>query len=63
MKPLEEIHFSKIKQLLVENMDLYTYMNLKFIYVGRHIFRETRELYHDLLTVNANLNNTFSKIL
>ena len=38
------------KQPLVENVDLITYINSKFIYVKRHIFRQMSKLYHDLLT-------------
>ena len=42
--------FLENKQLLVENMDLFTYINSKFIYVEKHIFREMSKLYHDFLT-------------
>ena len=35
---------------LVENMDLFTYINSKFIYIERHIPNEVNKLYHDVST-------------
>ena len=53
--------FLENKQLSVEYMDLFTYINSKFIYVERHIFREMSKLYHDLLTHKCQLNQQVSK--
>ena len=51
----------KNKQLLVENMDLFTYINSKFIYVERHIFSKISKLYHDLSTHKCQLEQQVFK--
>ena len=53
--------FLENKQLLVENIDLFTYINSKFMYVKRHIFREMSKLYHDLLTHKCKLEQQVFK--
>ena len=42
--------FLENKRLEVQNMDIFTYFNSKFIYVQRHIRTEINRLYHDVLT-------------
>ena len=39
--------FLENKYLEVQNMDIFTYVNSKFIYVERHIRTEVNRLYHD----------------
>ena len=53
--------FLENKQLLVENMDFFTCINSKFIYVERHIFREMSKLYHDLLIHKCQLEQQVFK--
>jgi hypothetical protein len=43
------------KPLIAENLDLFAYMNSKFIYVERHLRTQIREIYHDLLTHRCEL--------
>ena len=42
--------FLENKHLEVQNMDIFTYVNSKFIYVERHIRTEINSLYHGVLT-------------
>ena len=42
--------FLENKHLEVQNMDIFTYVNSKFIYVERHIRTEVNRLYHDVHT-------------
>ena len=42
--------FLENKHLEVQNMDIFTYDNSKFIYVERRIHTEVNRLYHGVLT-------------
>ena len=42
--------FLENKRLEVQNMDIFSYVNSKFVYVEKHIRIEITRLYHDVLT-------------
>ena len=41
--------FIENKDVLIEKKDLFTYVNSKFVYVGKHVRKEINRLYYDLL--------------
>lgn len=41
--------FLKKEDLKIENLYIFTYINLKFIYVERHVRTEMNRLYRDVL--------------
>ena len=49
------------KKPLVQNMDLFTYINSKFVYIDRHIRNEVNKLYHDVLTQKCKLEQQVFK--
>lgn len=42
--------FISKRKTAVENLDIFTYVNSKFIYVEKHVKRQMTALYHDVLT-------------
>ena len=42
--------FISKRKTAVENLDIFTYVNSKFVYVEKHIKRQMTALYHDVLT-------------
>jgi hypothetical protein len=42
--------FISKRKTAVENLDIFTYVNSKFVYVERHVRRQMTALYHDILT-------------
>ena len=49
------------KKPLVQNMDLFTYINSKFVYIERHIRNEVNKLYHDVVTQKCKLEQQVFK--
>lgn len=43
------------KQSRVSNLDIFTYMNSKFVYVEKHIRTQITQLYHDILLQQCHL--------
>ncbi|KMQ84581.1 hypothetical protein RF55_17519 [Lasius niger] len=43
------------KQSRISNLDIFTYMNSKFVYVEKHIRTQISQLYHDILLQQCNL--------
>ena len=46
--------FISKRKTAVENLDIFTYVNSKFVYVEKHIKRQMTALYHDVLTQRCN---------
>lgn len=53
--------FIKKKPLAVENMDIFTYVNSKFVYVERHIRTQLNQLYTDVLKQRCDLERQVLK--
>lgn len=47
--------FKTKSDTMVENLDLFTYMNSKFVYVERHVKNQMTALYHDIMTQKCEL--------
>lgn len=47
--------FAKPKPIAVGNLDIFAYVNSKFVYVEKHIRNQINQLYHDVLTQRCNL--------
>ena len=53
--------FIENKNVLIENMDLFTYVNSKFVYVEKHLRKEMNRLYYDLLNHKCRLEQQVFK--
>lgn len=47
--------FASKKQISVNNLDIFSYMNSKFIYVEKHIRNQMQNLYKDVIVQRCNL--------
>lgn len=47
--------FAEKKQITVNNLDIFSYMNSKFIYVEKHIRNQIQNLYRDVVLQRCNL--------
>lgn len=47
--------FASRRKVLVSNLDIFSYVNSKFIYVEKHIKTQIKALYKDVLTQRCNL--------
>ena len=47
--------FGNKKPIAVENLDIFTYVNSKFIYVEKHLRSQLNQLYHDVLMQRCTL--------
>ena len=49
------------RQISVENLDIFAYVNSKFVYVERHIRTQINQLYTDILKQSCNLERQIMK--
>ncbi|XP_066588107.1 uncharacterized protein [Prorops nasuta] len=54
--------FPKSRDMSVENMDLFTYINSKFIYVERHIRNQVNSLYTDIIRQKCDMERQLLEI-
>jgi hypothetical protein len=47
--------FISKRKTAVENLDIFTYVNSKFVYVERHVRRQMTAFYHDILTQRCSM--------
>jgi hypothetical protein len=47
--------FAPKQKTAVENLDIFTYVNSKFVYVEKHVKRQMTSLYHDILTYRCTM--------
>ena len=50
LKTTKERTFVAVKKLPVENLDIFTYINSKFVYVEKYLKRQITTLYQDVIT-------------
>ena len=51
----KENRFTDTKHISVSNLDIFAYVNSKFVYVEKHIRSQMKQLYRDVLTQKCNL--------
>lgn len=57
----EGMTFTTKKKLTVDNLDIFTYVNSKFIYVEKHIRQQVTSLYQDVLLHKCELERSVLK--
>lgn len=50
-----EHSFAKKRPIAINNLDIFTYMNSKFVYLEKHVRNQMTALYHDVLTQQCKL--------